>query len=1367
MLAGLLDAHQVAALAQGIGLFADRMDQVAEHDLLGQEAAALGQPIGTLVPIGDRLKSDFVDRIVGLTGSKTPAQIDAILSDATGTVVTHSSVLTGSDERIWFSVPLSRTTSLPSYGLDLGQRPGEPEAGSEVVLPSLSDQGLRLGATTVSLATGIEGTVALGIDLAAGLTAEESFWIKFDNLRAFGRATHTGKSALADVDADYGFMKLGPADLDVTIDTGVTLDLQEGAAGAMRLGELAGLSLPDFESRLSLTATGPGVSVTVPFTLGLDGFTQKNGSAQQIKITAADILDPRSLTLAYPVLTVPGIAGSFDFTQFADISAGDLGTFLADVSRWMPEVGRGFEIPVIDQDLAGLFGGGWGDWLDGKLDNLKDEAGQWKFGTLDEMIDLLATKLGTTKAAFAPAWNAKVGSLEWTLPISISETPGSETELTKKSVSFDAGGLVPSDLPLSIAAKGSATVTSTATLGLKAGIAVSDPTAAAAVKGSTLLSALNGGAGLTRSSLNAAAGYGLTKLGAATAATDVTKTTFTLAAHGLAIGDTVTLEVGAAEGAALPGSFVAGTRYHVVGGVTADTFALAATAGGTAIKASSNGNGFFVRLAPSATAAISKATPGVVTSRHHGLATGDVVIFSTTGSLPTPLQPNTPYVVTTLDAHRFTLALTARGAAIATTSNGSGTHTFSRPDLVFALRDGSSFGIDLSSLALGTGGSAGTATVADLLSLVNSAPRASGRLSLALSGSTLVATDLTSPASAAATFSISTPALSLAVGGTSTATQSSLALIVLGLVVAPTTGGTLTGSSLESASSRDRIYLSADSTATISIKLDASLEGGAALGPLSLTVECGKAQGTAGVAVDFVDPGTGTAADGRIYLSEMGGGTADFIDLTVASPTLDGIFQLQVPSAQWATNLGISTADYRDYCSGIPLTTLPGTNVPYLDLSLFNDPAKENDWSFSITASPRLGDIFGGLSDFSLGDLPGMLDLFAGYLQNSGLWTFEIPWAGVTLGEIFKLPDLFDSLPTFDLGDLLGRRSSEGDLWPNFSFGSLGQSLLDGFDPALPALADLDIFGRLQRLVWSLDDLLVEWEGWTPGSPDVDLDFLGRLRGWFAEAALVFPDLFSHPDFDWRTVAMGGGPGSPGGSFLLEFGRLLSLPRFAWASDPGALDLNFTWLNVADTSGFSFPGLDFGGLDTLRLMFLPEAEGGFQPPSISLPGGFSLDLNPSLVDLSPGVKGLVFDVVITLVDATYAVDLASIDVGGIPIDVTTAGTLSFVFDGTISGRFGINLDTKSVFFDADASQVSLAAEVDDGDGLVLGASLGGLAGISLGKTPDAAQPTWRKATVAFGDLDIDAKTNLVTKVNGPATFTVTGSGKATATADFA
>jgi len=78
-----------------------------------------------------------------------------------------------------------------------------------------------------------------------------------------------------------------------------------------------------------------------------------------------------------------------------------------------------------------------------------------------------------------------------------------------------------------------------------------------------------------------------------------------------------------------------------------------------------------------ATVTISNATPAVVTWAAHGLAAGDKVLFTTTGTLPAPLAPNTAYYVsaTGLVAGSFQISLTAGGASIATTTAGSGVHT--------------------------------------------------------------------------------------------------------------------------------------------------------------------------------------------------------------------------------------------------------------------------------------------------------------------------------------------------------------------------------------------------------------------------------------------------------------------------------------------------------------------------------------------------------------------------------------------------------------------------------------------------------------------------------------------------------------------
>lgn len=79
-----------------------------------------------------------------------------------------------------------------------------------------------------------------------------------------------------------------------------------------------------------------------------------------------------------------------------------------------------------------------------------------------------------------------------------------------------------------------------------------------------------------------------------------------------------------------------------------------------------------------ATVTISAANPGVVTWASHGLVSGSVVTFTTTGALPSPLTPNTLYYVSQAgnSAGSFELATTPGGTSIDTSAGGdSGTHT--------------------------------------------------------------------------------------------------------------------------------------------------------------------------------------------------------------------------------------------------------------------------------------------------------------------------------------------------------------------------------------------------------------------------------------------------------------------------------------------------------------------------------------------------------------------------------------------------------------------------------------------------------------------------------------------------------------------
>lgn len=78
-----------------------------------------------------------------------------------------------------------------------------------------------------------------------------------------------------------------------------------------------------------------------------------------------------------------------------------------------------------------------------------------------------------------------------------------------------------------------------------------------------------------------------------------------------------------------------------------------------------------------AVTSITNASPGVVNYTSHPFIAGDTVVFSTTGALPTGLTAGTVYYVISagLTANAFEVSLTSGGAAINTSSAGSGTHS--------------------------------------------------------------------------------------------------------------------------------------------------------------------------------------------------------------------------------------------------------------------------------------------------------------------------------------------------------------------------------------------------------------------------------------------------------------------------------------------------------------------------------------------------------------------------------------------------------------------------------------------------------------------------------------------------------------------
>lgn len=78
---------------------------------------------------------------------------------------------------------------------------------------------------------------------------------------------------------------------------------------------------------------------------------------------------------------------------------------------------------------------------------------------------------------------------------------------------------------------------------------------------------------------------------------------------------------------------------------------------------------------PSATVTITIASPGVITWTGHNLSKNSIVLFSTTGTLPTGIEVSTAYYLTNVTANTFQITEEKNGQPIVTTGTQSGVQT--------------------------------------------------------------------------------------------------------------------------------------------------------------------------------------------------------------------------------------------------------------------------------------------------------------------------------------------------------------------------------------------------------------------------------------------------------------------------------------------------------------------------------------------------------------------------------------------------------------------------------------------------------------------------------------------------------------------
>lgn len=114
---------------------------------------------------------------------------------------------------------------------------------------------------------------------------------------------------------------------------------------------------------------------------------------------------------------------------------------------------------------------------------------------------------------------------------------------------------------------------------------------------------------------------------------------------------------------------------HLIKGLNYGTFALGGTVIAEATTVDNIRASYLLRDMPNLTVTIPAQTPAVITGSNHGFVAGDLVSFSTTGTLTGPTVNTTFYVISTgLTANNFQISATLGGAAVGCTVS-SGTHT--------------------------------------------------------------------------------------------------------------------------------------------------------------------------------------------------------------------------------------------------------------------------------------------------------------------------------------------------------------------------------------------------------------------------------------------------------------------------------------------------------------------------------------------------------------------------------------------------------------------------------------------------------------------------------------------------------------------
>ncbi|MEX2187238.1 MAG: LamG-like jellyroll fold domain-containing protein [Pirellulales bacterium] len=448
-----LSSETVAAFTSGLHALADYGDAASLAGDLGRALPLAGHSLGSLAPLGDLVREQLVDvaeNYFSTDATPTASELAAALSS-----VGASAQIVDERFEVAFSLQANENAIVD---LDL----------SDAIAPS----GLDVhGTITTAANTSFALSGVLGVDLALLDSPGEAFFVALSTQPTV--STNISASG-ANAAAQFGLLEVGIDNATVNVSASVSAaPADPNADGRVTASELIEQSSP-----AAIATTGSSsLAATLPIQAQLG--THDFGASDSPRVTLAD---------ANLFDTIAATASAVDFAELsslANITVDDLTGVLSQVSAWLSDAGASDVLAAAapfakDTSLGGLldFAAGFGAGVLGPATG-GNEGGGPAFSSIQQFMALVPA---IAAVDFDPATS------ELTFDLSFDHTLASVA--APLAFDVDLGDLA--NISTSSTLSLTATVHGESTLGID----LSPLGDGFVLSNSTLLSALNGGAGV-------------------------------------------------------------------------------------------------------------------------------------------------------------------------------------------------------------------------------------------------------------------------------------------------------------------------------------------------------------------------------------------------------------------------------------------------------------------------------------------------------------------------------------------------------------------------------------------------------------------------------------------------------------------------------------------------------------------------------------------------------------------------------------------------------------------------------------------------------------------------------------------------------